>query len=324
MTRRVSVFAPATIANLGPGFDAIGLALESPGDRATALRRAEPGLEFRLVDPSGAVPRDEARNVAAHVASALLAEARPGFGIRLTLHKRMPVGSGLGSSSASAVAALVAVNALLPKPLRRADLLRFAVEGERLASGAPHADNVAPCLLGGVQIVLSGDPPIVVPVPYIDRIRWVVVHPTAVIETRMARRRIPGRLELADAVSQWAHVAALVAGLGRGDAATVGRALVDRVAEPARAPLIPGFQAVREAALAAGAFGLSISGSGPSLFAVADSDASALRVGRAMVRAFRTAGNVAAKAWVSRINRHGARIERGTSSQGPPSARRPR
>ncbi|MDZ4806212.1 MAG: homoserine kinase [Candidatus Eisenbacteria bacterium] len=308
--RRVCVVAPATIANLGPGFDAIGLALESPADRATAERRPEPGIEFRLDDPTGAVPRDQARNVAAHVAAALLADARPEFGVRLTLHKRMPVGSGLGSSAASAVAALVAVNALLSKPRARADLLRFAVEGERLASGAPHADNVAACLLGGVQIVLSGDPPVVVPVPFVDRIRWVVVHPATVIETRTARRRLPGRLDLADAVSQWAHVGALVAGLATGNAATVGNALVDRVAEPARAPLIPGFLAVRQAALLAGAFGMSISGSGPSVFAVTDSDAVARRVARAMVRAFRTAGGIGARAWVSRINRRGARIQR--------------
>lgn len=317
----VSVMAPATIANLGPGFDAIGLALEAPGDRATAERRPEPGLDFQLDDPSGAVPTAPTRNVAAHVAAALLADERPDFGIRLTLHKRMPVGSGLGSSAASAVAALVAVNALLPKPRTRLDLLRFAVEGERLASGAPHADNVAACLLGGVQIVLSGDPPEVVSVPFIDRIRWVVVHPATVIETRTARRRLPGRLDLADAVSQWAHVGALVAGLAAGSAARVGRALVDRVAEPARAPLIPGFLAVRQAALQAGAFGLSISGSGPSVFAVTDSDAAAERVARAMVRAFRTAGGIPAKAWISRINRRGAQVQRLPSRPRPPRPR---
>jgi homoserine kinase len=308
--RKVRATAPATLANIGPGFDAIGLALDSPADHATAERTTTPGLEFVLDDPAGAVPRDLSRNVASHVAEALLEDARPEFGVKLTLHKRMPVGSGLGSSAASAVAALMAVNGVLPRPRPREELLRFAVEGERLASGAPHADNVAPSLLGGVQIVLSGDPPVIVPAPYVDRIRWVVVHPQAVIETRAARRRLPGRLELADAVSQWAHVGALVAGLAAGDARIVGRALVDRVAEPARAPLIPGFAAVRAAAEKAGAFGMSISGSGPSVFAVTDSDAAARRVAAAMVRAFKRDGGVIARAWVSGVNRRGARLER--------------
>ncbi len=335
--RRARAFAPATIANLGPGFDALGLALESPGDFAVAERTGEPGLSFSMVRPAterrtgrGRAParrpaggrpgadtpapadearlHDPARNIAARVARLLLEETKPKFGVRLTLDKRMPIGSGLGSSAASGVAALVAVNALLPKPLPKRDLLRFAVEGERMASGSPHADNAAPCLLGGVQLILRPDPPDVAALPFRNTFHWIVVHPHVVLETKTARRLLPRSLPLATAVHQWAHTAGLAAGLASGDIALVGRSLSDLVAEPVRAALIPGFAAVRSAALASGAVGCSISGSGPSLFAVAATRKLAERAGRAMALAFRSSAGLDADVTLSRINRRGARI----------------
>lgn len=318
----VTAYAPATIANVGPGFDAIGLALERPGDRVVAARRREPGLRFSLGSAGDAsigahegdvvagVPAEAARNVAAHVASLLLADRKAPFGIDLTLFKGMPVGSGLGSSAASSVAAAVAVNALLDRPLSRRDLLPFALEGERLASGDPHADNVAPSLLGGACLVLDEDPLDIVSLPLRNTIVWVVVHPRIQVGTREARSLLPSTLPLPTAVRQWAHVAGLTAALATGDVALAGRSLADGVAEPVRSRLIPGFAAVRQAALEAGAAGCSISGSGPSLFAVAGSPESGTAVGRAMAEAFRRDAGLESEVHVSHINETGAVIRR--------------
>src|SRR5437867_1450521 len=275
---RVTVFAPATIANVGPGYDVIGLALARPGDRLTATRMPRPGVELALRRSTKGLPARPGDNVAAHVARLMLDEQRPGFGVRLVLDKGLPVGSGLGGSAASSVAAAVAVNALLPRPWPRLELLRFAVEGERKASGAPHADNVAPGLLGGACLVRGGDPPDVVRLPAKDAFTWIVAHPHVAVETAAARRLVPRSVALALAVRQWANVGGLVAGLVSGDVALLGRSIEDVIVEPARARLIPCFYGVKEAALAAGAAGCSIAGSGPSVFAVVRAGGPAQRV----------------------------------------------
>jgi homoserine kinase len=274
-----------------------------------AERRRRPGLGFRLESRPpgrGDVPADPRRNVAARVAALLLDEVRPGFGADLTLVKKMPVGSGLGSSAASSVAALVAVNELLPEPLPRGELLRFAVEGERLASGAPHADNVAPCLLGGVCLVRSAVPVDVIPLPVRLRAWWTVVHPRFVLETRRARRALPRRVPLATAVRQMAMVGSFATALASGDLKLLSRSIEDGIAEPVRGPLIPGFAAAKEAALGAGALGCSLSGSGPSLFALTAFRARAVRVGNAMAQAFRRAAGLDCDVYVSGIDTGGA------------------
>jgi homoserine kinase len=306
--KSVRVFAPASVSNLGSGFDVLGFAIDRPGDVVAAHRTRERGLRFSLAPGSIGVPATAKENVAAHVASLMLQEFKPPFGIAMILEKRMPVGSGLGSSAASSVAAAAAVNALLPKPLKKRDVLRFAVEGERKASGAPHADNAAPSLLGGVCLIRSYRPLEVISVPVKNSIVWAVVHPHLVVNTGKARRMLPAKVPLRSAVQQWGNVSGLTMGLMQGDVRLVGKCVEDVLIEPVRAKLIPGFQMVKRAALEAGAAGCSISGSGPSLFAVTGSRASAGAVGRAMAAAFRRAAGVECDVLISGVNMRGAEV----------------
>jgi homoserine kinase len=305
---RVTVFAPATLANLGPGFDALGLAIDHPGDRVIAELAPRPGVAFTRRGPRAGLPARGSDNVACHVARVMLEELAPRLGVRLTLLKGMPVGSGLGGSAASSVAAVVAVNELLKRPLPRAQLLRFAIEGERKASGAPHADNVAPALLGGACLVRPGDPPDVVKLPAKDAFLWIVAHPRIVVKTATARRLLPRSVPLSLAVRQWANVGGLVAGLVTGSAGLMAHSIEDSIIEPVRARLIPCFYGVKEAALAAGALGCSIAGSGPSVFAVVRRGGPARRVANAMRETFRREARLRCDLYVSRLNRDGARV----------------
>jgi homoserine kinase len=306
--RAVRAFAPATISNLGPGFDVLGVALHRPGDIVTASRRAEPGLSFRVSTTQNEVPDDSRRNVAAFVARLLLKEFKPAFGIDMELHKLLPIGSGLGSSAASGVAAAMAVNALLPKPLKKHDLLAFTLEGERFACGAVHADNVAPSLLGGARLIRSYEPLDVLSVPVDRSLVWIVVHPHVVILTKKARAILPKEIPLRSAVRQWGNVAGLVLGLTLGKHDILGRCIEDMIVEPLRARLLPGFPEVKHAAMRAGALGCSISGSGPSVFSIAPSMKKARTIGEAMTRAFRLAAGVESDVYFSRTNECGAEI----------------
>lgn len=305
---QVRVFAPATVANLGSGFDVLGIAIERPGDFVAVRRVNRPGLEFSLRTKQTDIPSNPQENVAAHVASLMMDDLKPPFGIQMTLHKRMPVGSGLGSSAASSVASVFAVNALLPKPRSRLELLRFAVEGERKASGSPHADNVAPSLLGGAVLVRSYDPLDVVHVPIRNSIVWVVIHPHVVVRTEDARNILPKAVTLQTAVHQWGNIAGLTVGLAAGNAELVGKCVEDAIAEPVRGNLIPAFHDVKQAALDAGAFGCSISGSGPSMFAVASSRRTARAIAAAMVKTFDRMAKVKCDVFISRINMKGAEV----------------
>ncbi len=308
--KSVKAYAPATISNLGPGFDTLGVAVNSPGDTVDARRRPEPGLGFSVATHDATVPHDAKKNVASYVANLLLSDQHPSFGIEMVLHKSMPVGSGLGSSAASSVAAAVAVNALLVKPLRKTDLLPFILEGERLACGSAHADNAAPSLFGGGCLIRSYDPIDVVPFPVDPSLIWIVVHPNTEVLTKKARTLLPEQIPLRSAVRQWGNVAGLVLGLATGDCDLIRRCVEDVVAEPLRARLIPGFYDVKKAALAAGALGCSISGSGPSVFAVASSMKRAHAIGATMAKRFRLVANIQSTVYISRTNGIGARTAR--------------
>lgn len=304
----VKAYAPASISNLGPGFDVLGLAIEKPGDVAVATRQKNRGLTFKLRGSVSNVPDNAQENVAGYVTTLLLDELKPPFGIRLTLDKRMPIGSGLGSSAASGVAALVAVNALLGSPLKKEELLPFALEGEKKIAGSRHADNIAPSLLGGAVVVRSYDPLDVVRIPIRNVMYWVVVHPHVVVPTAEARKLVPQTVPMSSAIRQWGNVGGLVAGLVEGNAAVVGKCVEDVIVEPVRATLIPGFSEVKRAALEAGATGCSISGSGPAMFAVAQSPSSARKIGAAMKAAFRKAAGLSSDVYISRVNMTGARV----------------
>jgi homoserine kinase len=305
---RVIAFAPASISNLGSGFDVIGLALQTPGDYIEAERIDKRGVRLAGVDgDDGMLPRDARRNVATYVASLLLKDLKPKGGVAITVHKRMPAGSGLGSSAASSVAAAVAVNALFGNPLTKKDLLPYAIEGERFVSGTGHPDNVSPSLFGGVTLIRDAGTLDVVQLPIPRKILWVVVHPHIVIRTAHARKILPRNVPLAKAVYQWGNLGGLVAGFCTGNLELIGRSIEDVIVEPVRARLIPGFRQVKSAALEAGALACSISGSGPSIFALVQTRADAKRVGGAMQKAFRQAA-LKSDLIISCISEEGARL----------------
>lgn len=309
MTSERSAFAPASLSNLACGFDALGLALAAPGDRVTARRAAGAGVAIgEITGPGAAVlPREPTRNTAAVAAASLLAARGVTTGVELAIAKGIAPGSGIGSSAASAVAAVLAVDALFELESPEEALLAAALDGEEVASGARHADNVAPSLLGGAVLVRALDPLDVVRLPFPERIWLALVRPEVEVRTRDARRVLPAAVPLADAVAQAANLGALVAGLFRDDPALVGRALEDRIAEPARASLVPGFPAAKAAALAAGALGATFSGSGPSTFAFCVGEAAAQRVAVAMTAAYEAEG-LACEVLVTPPSPTGARV----------------
>ncbi len=305
--KRVTVFAPATIANIGPGFDILGVAIQQPGDFAIAEKTSAPGLHFTLKGQTSDLPTDN-KNVAAYVAQLMLDTFKPAFGVALTLDKRMPIGSGLGSSGASAAASAFAINALLDKPLSKMDLIQFAVSGEKLASGSAHADNVAPSLLGGLCLIRSYQPLDVIQLPYTPHLYWVVVHPDLIIATKDARAQLPAMIPIAHALTQNGNLAGLITGLQSGNEALIARSLEDMIAEPVRSDLITGYHKIKQAALAAGAIGFSISGSGPSVFAIASNATLAKQIGLVIQHAFKEYANVNSQLYCSQINAKGTHI----------------
>ena len=309
MNQRIRVFAPATVANLGPGFDVLGLALTAPGDELEAEMCGTPGVHIaEVTGDGGALSRDPQKNVVGRAAADVLRRAGASQGVRLWLHKKMPLASGLGSSGASSAAGAMAVNELLGRPLSQSDVVASAMEGERAASGTPHADNVAPSVMGGVVLVRSYQPFEVIALPVPDRLHVTVVHPHCKVSTSEARRLVKGRTyALDDIVPNLGNVAALIAALCSGDLELLGRSVQDRLVEPLRAQLIPGFRDVKEAALRAGGLGCSIAGSGPSVFAFADSLESATKVGTAMQAAFTTSAGLDSDLFAGKVSHHGAR-----------------
>ena len=306
---RATAFAPASVSNLAVGFDLLGHPIPNAGDRVTVRRLASPGVVMgEVTGVAGPLPADPAANTAGAALLRLLADHAPSLGLEVSIEKGIPLGSGIGGSAASAVAAVVAANALLPEPLSAADLFPYALVGEAVASGAVHGDNVAPSLFGGLVLVRSAEPPDVVGLPAPPSLRSVVVLPALRLDTREARAVLPRTIPLSDHVHQSANLAGVIAGLFAGDFDLIRRSLADLIVEPHRAPLIPGFADVKAAALAAGALGCSISGGGPSIFAWCDGDASADSVREAMTAAFAREG-VKSSGWIAPVAGPGARVE---------------
>ncbi len=284
-------FAPATIANLGVAFDIVGLALREPGDIVRAEWSDDPGVTVAAIEGDGGkLPRDPTKNTACVAAISVLRAVGETRGVSLTIHKGLPLASGLGSSAASAVAGAVAVNALLGAPLSKADLLPACLDGEEMASGR-HADNVAPCLFGGITLVYGMNAHQIVRLPIPDSLYFALVTPAVEVPTRLAREALPPTVSLRTMVAQTAGVARLIDALHRGDLEALAAAMEsDGVVEPARAHLMPLLAEIRSAAKAAGALGLAISGAGPTLCAVCDDEAVAQRVTTAMHAIYALAG----------------------------------
>lgn len=283
----ISAFAPATVANVGPGFDILGFALNGPGDKVTAAWSEGAEITISAIEGDGGkLPVDPARNCVGVVAAAILKAVSCDRGISLTLCKGLPLGSGMGSSAASSAASALAVNKLLGSPFSERELVPFAMMGEKQACGAAHADNVAPALLGGFVLITSYEPLRIVELPCPPSLFYAVINPDFPLETALARSVLPRDISLEKMVQQTASLAGLLSGLYTNDLELIASSLVDHIAEPARLPLIRGGAEVKCAALRAGALNCSISGSGPSLFALCGSAERATIVGNAMVETF--------------------------------------
>jgi homoserine kinase len=277
MRNSVKVFAPATVANVVCGFDVLGFAVNAPGDEVIMRMTSKPGVQLiKITGDEGRLPLDPDKNtVSASVQHYLQHIGRTDIGVEIELHKKMPIGSGLGSSSASTVAGLFAINTLMDNLLSNKELIPFAMKGEELACGYGHADNVAPALMGGFVLIRSYEPLDVISLPFPEDMYAAIVYPEVDVPTKDARQMIRSKILLKNAVTQWGNVAGLVSGLFMKDYDLIGRSMVDVLVEPTRSILIPDFYKMRTLALDQGAVGFGISGSGPSVFALTKNEETA-------------------------------------------------
>lgn len=306
--KKIRVFCPATIANISCGFDVLGACLEAVGDEIEIVEVPEKGIRIRAIEGAD-LPLEIEKNVAGVAALALLkALTKPlDYGFEIVLRKRIKAGSGIGSSAASAAGTVFALNALLGNPFSTISLIRFAMEGERLACGTAHADNVAPALLGGFTVVRSYHPLDVVKIQAPEQLFAVVIHPQIELRTADARAILRKQITLKQATVQSGNLAGLICGLYTHDYELIGRSLNDEIIEPVRSILIPGFLKMKLAALQAGALGSGISGSGPSVFALCKTEESAIVVAKAMAEEL-DAIHIPYEVHVSKINDEGVKI----------------
>ncbi len=307
MRNEIKVFAPASVANVAVGFDILGFALEKPGDEIIVRFKDEPGLVItKITGEGGKLPFDVEKNTAGFAAQRLLEHlGETHRGIEMEIHKKMPFGSGLGSSAASAVGGVVAINELLGRPLEKIDLLPFAVLGEQIADGAYHADNVAPSLLGGIILIRNNRDLDVHRLHIPDGLHAAVLYPEVEVLTREARQILSREVSLEKVIEQSGNLAAFILGLYNGDLGLISRSLHDVIIEPQRAKLIPYFFETKKAAQDSGALGCSISGAGPSIFALCASKEIAQTVGKEMEKIYINA-QINCQLFISKINEVGA------------------
>lgn len=305
MSKTIRIKSPATIANLVCGFDILGLAVEEPYDLMTIERSEHPGIEIVHLDDYhlSTLP---AENVAGGALLAMLEDVTDAPGIKLTIDKKIKPGSGLGSSAASAAGAVMAASKIIQQKFTQEDLIRYAMYGEKVASGVKHADNITPCLMGGVTLIRSIKPLDVVPLNSPD-LHITIVHPQIEVKTSDARQILKKEVQLKQAIKQWGNIAGLVAGFEKGDYALIGRSLEDVIIEPVRSILIPGFDQVKLLSKEAGALGGGISGSGPSLFMLSKDDATAREVEQVMKDVYTNIG-IDFKTYVTKLNKEGIKI----------------
>jgi homoserine kinase len=304
---KVTAFAPASVANVAIGFDILGFSVDALGDRVTLTRTAKPGVVIKSI--RGVVedlPLDADKNTAGQALLALIAERKLSFGFEMEIEKGIPLASGLGGSAASAVAAVVAANAMLDEPMTRTELLKVAMEGEAVASGSRHADNISPSLFGGLVLTVGIDNPRVKQIPVPEVIHAVIVHPHLQVSTKQARAILSRTVNMSDFVWQTANLAGFISGCYTNDLDLIKASLEDVIIEKQRQVLIPGFMDVRAAAMDKSALGCSISGAGPTVFALClERDTRAVR--DAMVQAFAN-HSIGTDKWIVAVQSGGAHV----------------
>ena len=301
----IKVFAPATVANVSCGFDILGFALDYPGDEIILRKNNSGKINIKEIKgDNGKLPHDPDKNSASAVIKSFLQHLKLKPGIDIYLNKKMPLGSGLGSSAASSVAAAFAINTLLDSPLNIKEVLKFAMYGEKVACGSEHADNVAPALYGGFVLIRSYDPLDVIKLPAPDQLFASVIHPQIEIRTKDARDILKKEIQLKNAIKQWGNVGGLISGLYKSDYDLIGRSMEDHIIEPIRSILIPGYPEVKNAALKSGVLGCGISGSGPSVFTLSKGKQTAEIAGEKMVEEFKNIG-IESDIYVSKVNNQG-------------------
>ncbi len=307
--RSVTAFAPATCANVAVGFDILGFAFAEIGDLVTLTRREDEHLvieSIKSVDEKEELPFDVQQNTASAVIQKLCHDMKLNVGFSIHIQKGIPLSSGMGGSAASAVAALVALNAFLTSPLSPTELIHYALFGEQVASGQSHADNIVPCIFGGFTLIHSLNPVTIIQLP-IPQVYCILVHPHLYVSTKEARSVLQAQLPLNDYVTQSAHLAAFISSLYQEDITLLKKSLSDILIEPQRAQFVPGFYEVKAAAIKAGALGMSFSGSGPSMFAFAKREQDA-QVIMATMQEQLMQQQIASDGWISPISRHPAQV----------------
>jgi homoserine kinase len=302
----IKLFCPATIANLSCGFDVMGLCLDGIGDEMIIRKSSMKGIRITKIEGAD-LPMETERNVAGVAGLALLNELNIDYGFEIEIYKKIKAGSGIGSSSASAAGAVFGINELAGKPFTRKELIYFAMQGEVLASGSAHADNVAPALCGGFTIVRSSNPLDIIRIESPNELYATVIHPQIELKTSEMRAVLQPMVSLKSAIMQWGNVGGLVAGLYTSDYDLIGRSLHDEIVEPLRGKFIPHFDQVKEAAIKNGALGSGISGSGPSIFALSCGIETAQKVANAMREIFEDT-EIPFEIHVSKINAEGVKI----------------
>ncbi len=301
----IKIFAPASVANVACGFDIFGFAVDNPGDEIILTKNNTGKLNILSIEGDGGrLPKDPAKNTSTISIQKYLEKIGSAQGFDIHLKKLMPLGSGMGSSAASAVAGVFAANALLGNILPQKDLLPFAMEGERIACGSAHADNVGPSLMGGFVVIRSYEPLDLIQIKTPSELYATIVHPQVEVNTKDARNILRREVSLKNTITQMGNVAGLIAGLMTPDYDLISRSLVDVIIEPIRSILIPQFDDVKNAAIDNGALGCSISGSGPAMFALSKDFETAKKVGIAMQKGFGKV-QIESECYVSRINQNG-------------------
>jgi len=302
----LKIFVPATVANVSCGFDSLGFAVEAIGDEMTFTKTVEKGVKISAITGAD-LTFDIDQNAASAVVKKILTDVNATFGISITIHKGFAPGSGLGSSAASAAGAAFGANQLLGCPFSELELTKFAMFGEEVACGTPIADNVSAAIYGGFVLVRSYTPLEIIKLPVPSALRVVAIHPQIEVKTKDARAVLPKKIELKDAVTQWANVGGLISGLYSNNYHLISNSLVDIIVEPARKKLIPFFDNVKDSALKAGALGAGISGSGPTIFALCKGDAVAEAVYKNIEESYRDTG-IDFELFISKINQEGIKI----------------